>query len=76
MHPAPRQVELAIFAEAHQTEISVTDIQSGRADVYGHGAICIHTHIYMATVLYIHIWIWTRCGLPQRCYMRMLHATC
>merc|ERR1740139_1221046 len=32
------QVELAIFAEAHQTEISVTDIQSGRADVYGHGA--------------------------------------
>ena len=32
------QVELAIFAERFQTEISVTDIQSGRADVYGHGA--------------------------------------
>jgi len=31
------QVELAIFAESHQTELSVTDIQSGRADVYGQG---------------------------------------
>mmetsp|Transcript_38997 Transcript_38997/g.64763 ORF Transcript_38997/g.64763 Transcript_38997/m.64763 type:complete len:314 (+) Transcript_38997:205-1146(+) len=31
------QVELAIFAESHRTEISVTDIQSGRADVYGQG---------------------------------------
>jgi len=32
------QVELAIFAERFSAEISVTDIQSGRADVYGQGA--------------------------------------
>lgn len=31
------QVELAIFAEIFQSEISVTEIQSGREDVYGQG---------------------------------------
>ena len=31
------QVELAIFAENLEAEISVTDVQSGRADVYGSG---------------------------------------
>jgi hypothetical protein len=30
-------VELAIFAENLEAEISVTDVQSGRADVYGSG---------------------------------------
>jgi len=32
------QVELAIFAEKYGVEISVTDVQTGRADVYGSGA--------------------------------------
>ena len=32
------QVELAIFAEKYAVEISVTDVQTGRADVYGSGA--------------------------------------
>ena len=32
------QVELCILAEAYATEIAVTDIQSGRIDVYGSGA--------------------------------------
>ena len=35
--PAVAQVELAIFSELFRSEISVTDIQSGRADVYGQG---------------------------------------
>ncbi|KOO26777.1 ubiquitin thioesterase otu1-like protein [Chrysochromulina tobinii] len=32
-----QSVELAIFAENLEAEISVTDVQSGRADVYGSG---------------------------------------
>ena len=36
IRPFP-QVELAIFAELYGAEISVTDIQSGRADCYGQG---------------------------------------
>lgn len=32
------QVELAIFSEMFQSELSVTDVESGRVDVYGQGA--------------------------------------
>ena len=73
MHPAPRQVELAIFAEAHQTEISVTDIQSGRADVYGHGAICIHTHIYGHGAIYTYMDMDT---VRATAALLHAHATC
>ena len=64
LHPAPRQVELAIFAEANQAEISVTDIQSGRADVYGHGAVGVrvsnmHMHMLHAACC---ILCYTCCG--------------
>jgi hypothetical protein len=64
LHPAPCQVELAIFAEANQAEISVTDIQSGRADVYGHGAVGVrvsnmHMHMLHAACC---ILCYTCCG--------------
>lgn len=32
------QVELCILADHYRAEISVTDVQSGRADVYGQGS--------------------------------------